>query len=30
MAHKARIPSSAAAPETHPELINAYQLKEAA
>lgn len=26
MAHKARIPSSAAAPETNPELINAYQL----
>jgi len=26
MAHKARIPSSAAAPDTHPELINAYQL----
>lgn len=26
MAHKARIPSSAPAPDTHPELINAYQL----
>ena len=26
MAHKARIPSSASAPDTNPELINAYQL----
>ena len=26
MAHKARIPSSAPAPDTNPELINAYQL----
>lgn len=26
MAHKARIPSCASAPDTHPDLINAYQL----
>lgn len=26
MAHKARIPSAATAPDTNPELINAYQL----